>query len=104
MPELKMSYEMDRPECIQCGVCCLAAPCVEEVDKHGVCPHLNIENDQYTSCQKILEGDPGITNGFIGTGCVLRTNSDLYEEQRELLNMNGLSLRNIRKIRAGEIY
>lgn len=53
------------PECIRCGMCCIAAPCAfSKVSDNDVCIYLTVNKDDTTTCN-----NKHAKVAFIGSGC-----------------------------------
>ncbi len=68
------------PDCIHCGLCCIAAPC----DDNGIsCKYLVVNRDLTTTCL-----NKSAIKAYVGTGCMLRSlEKVIYDDMCETYSL-----------------
>lgn len=75
-------------KCIRCGVCCSSGICSSGIeDENGLCKYLQLENNNITSCQLIIDNKMPRKSVGIGNGCILRVLPDVYDYYLEEMKL-----------------
>lgn len=74
------------PECIRCGMCCMAAPCAfSKIGESIACVYLVVNEDNTTTCVNKAANEE-----YVGTGCIfMRPDAkEIYDMHMEFYHVN----------------